>query len=398
MTQSIPIIIIFIMQKHSKSAFSLLELSIIAMLISILFMGYMAWTTNSVIDDGYRLITTQQKMARIHSAILNFYAFNQRIPCPANRTVANETTYSYGGITRLYDDEYGQFSVTGTWQCGSAVGSVPTRALNLPSDYMVDGWNRRFNYHTSPNICDTTACTSVSFATTASLIVKPSSAGTTLVNDAAYVLVSYGADGYGSYLPSGSTKGAPPAGNADEIENSNGDTIYVQKSILAGYTNLTEFRTIPQITKANPPTASSSSSSSSLITSSQCAANSAALAALDSSQATILANTITATRRCTTINTANCATTYDMAGDAAVMDIMLVLQDVCYELYGAPTSVARSCTTPWNSFTTANACCPTKYGAWKGKAVNCTVAYQTDVNACIVTNYDSSKDCWYVAP
>jgi hypothetical protein len=382
-------------QSSYRLGFSLIETSVIVFLISAIILSYLSWTNSPVTSDGIRILTTQQKINKIQQAIEIFLQTNGRLPCPAKRDQAIETAYSYSSNTITYDDEYISYNSTRSIDCAISIGAIPTRILGLPADYMTDGWDRRFTYHVTPAMCGNTAngCTPKDFnSNEGAITIKSSAGGSNIVTNAAYVIVSYGADGYGAYLPSGSVRQSPPAGNTDETENTNSDTTYVQKALTSGFTNIVEYKTKQQLVHA-----SNALSNNSIITSAECAANSTMIAAMDSTQASSLRTAITATRRCR--NAASCASNYDTYGDQAVLDIFWVVQDACYELYGNRGSLSRSCAAPWTSFSSANSCCPTLYGVAQGRTADCTVQYMSDVNACIVTNYSMSSsngNCWYV--
>ena len=73
-------------------------------------------------------------------------------------------------------------------------------------EYALDGWDRKFSYVVDgTNICTTDACTAKQYSNNeGKLIVQTTSkGGTNETEDAVYVLISHGANGYGSYLPSG---------------------------------------------------------------------------------------------------------------------------------------------------------------------------------------------------
>lgn len=378
-----------------KKAFSLVELSIIIVVMSMLLIGYLAWTTVPSIDDGLKYQETRRKMKVIHKAIENFIAQNKRLPCAAYFTYPNDNFYSYpvSGFTPYigFDDEMmffvfnaggGQYGTN----CANNSGNLPVRTLGLPSDFQIDGWGRRFIYtasKTNPMQYRNSAFTYKA--------IKISTAGATLASDVIYTLYSAGSNGYYAYLTSGQPM--PASSDTDEATNGAFGASFIQKPMVAGaYDDIVEFRTKEQIDNA-----STTASPATLISQADCAANSAAIASLDTATMTSLATNITITRRCitTTCGSGTYGVDYDNAGDEAAFGILWAVQDACYELYGAANTLTRSCTSPWTSYATSNACCPTKFGQVAGRAVNCGGAkYLTDINACTVTTYAQGVDCW----
>ena len=389
---------------NPKKAFSLVELSIIIFIISMLLIGYMAWTTVPSIDDGVKYQETRQKMRVIHKAIENFIAMNKRLPCAGSRNLQQNATYNISGNYRIiYDDEYLNYTAYSVPGCDSITGMVPTRALGLPADYVYDGWGRQFQFRDSYSVCDNNTgvgyyCTPREYRIYLPILRIFDQSGTNLVNDVLYTLTSMGSNGYGAYLPSAIKFTASV--DADEIQNANNASLAnplnmktVQKPMVAGaYDDIVEFRTKEQIDNA-----STTASPATLISQADCAANSAAIASLDTATMASLASAITVTRRCitTTCGSGTYGVDYDNGGDEAAFGILWAVQDACYELYGGASTLTRSCTSPWTSFATSNSCCPTKFGQVAGRAVNCGGAtYLTDINACSVVTYAQGVDCW----
>lgn len=80
------------MQKSNNKAFTLLELSIVLVIISVVMGGAMVLFTQSL--DLQQVKETQGKMAAIQEALLEYRRAFNRIPCPADMTQLMDATSS----------------------------------------------------------------------------------------------------------------------------------------------------------------------------------------------------------------------------------------------------------------------------------------------------------------
>lgn len=278
--------------------FTLLEMSIVLVIISVVLAGGMVMLSSSL--QQRQLQETQAKLAAIQQALLDYRIANNRLPCPADVTIAigntnfgleagsvvsgtwtptygdcfstgtvkanfqqllqanggvtnNTTTITYNATAGIaagmpvtgsgipngdivagppvapaptttqltLDNTGGATAAAATSSAGSLTftfldnveGMVPTKTLRLPDDYAFDGWGRRIMYTVDARFTANNA-----FPTTNPLVDGSSNAPTPYaasrmtVNDAsgkpktyaaAYVLVSFGPDGFGAW-PRGS--------------------------------------------------------------------------------------------------------------------------------------------------------------------------------------------------
>ena len=127
-----------------KRGFTLLEMSIVLIIISIVSVGAMVVFAESLAASQSR--DTAAKLVAIQNALYEFRTANNRLPCPADVTLA--LTHANFGV-----------EVAGPGSCSSAnyvntaglstdprEGMVPTRTLRLPDDYAIDSWGRRIMY------------------------------------------------------------------------------------------------------------------------------------------------------------------------------------------------------------------------------------------------------------
>ena len=146
-------------------------------------------------------------MHAIEKALLNFAVFNSRLPCPGDLT-QNSASSTYGMESANPGScTGGTPAATYTATSGTIEGSVPTRALQLPEDYIYDGWGHRIRYAVDPNF---TAANSLPASVTcnpaaagdSAAITVYDGAGGTRSSAAAYALISHGANGHGAFTSS----------------------------------------------------------------------------------------------------------------------------------------------------------------------------------------------------
>jgi prepilin-type N-terminal cleavage/methylation domain-containing protein len=207
-----------------QSAFTLVELTIVLLIVSILLAGVLM--PLSIQTEVRKYGDNKKTMDQIGEAIMGFVMVNGRLPCPASKTIANGSANA--GVELL----------TGN-ACTSITGVIPWATLNVPE---TDEWGGRFTYRVSSTFADTYAnltwgCTPAvtpasptSFALCANGDLKVASRTTA---KAAYdltslvlpaVFISHGKNGYGAYGPQGTLLAAVPATNADEATNASAST------------------------------------------------------------------------------------------------------------------------------------------------------------------------------
>ncbi|MFN7039199.1 MAG: prepilin-type N-terminal cleavage/methylation domain-containing protein [Alphaproteobacteria bacterium] len=339
-----------VMHKNLKqSGFSLVELSIIITILSIATLGFINFGTAPVNDNAEKINQTFNKMHEIDKAIRNYFAIYNRLPCPARNSL------SMGTVN--FDSEYISYTSVNGNECLSPNGAVPTKNLGLPNHYILDAWGRKFNYHVHQNLCGNNNfsvknCTPSSYKNNSpALQIYSTATGTAIVTNAAYVLVGYGANGYASYSKAGTYVSASP--NTYEQKNDASKTSasadfnnYYKGAMSSTFDDLIIYKTKNQLeaTKYLP--------SNPALTMSECAANSYMLG--NSNYSSVLSNaraTMTATQ-----NT-DLGIIYNY-GDEALLEMMWVLQDACYEIHGNNGTIPRSCSSSATNFNSTNACCP----------------------------------------
>ena len=203
-------------RKSSPKAFSLIELSVVILIISILITGILSVSVSGV--QNAKTKVTRDRMDQIYIALANYVAVNKTFPCPAainkSKGAANygdaatngPTCSTYGGVTSSGDLVYGM---------------VPVNDLGLSEEMAEDGFGSKFGYVVDDRL--TVASTFDNGFTSSDadgyqpITVTQKPANTTISAD--FLIISHGANRYGSY-PANSTSTISTTGaDADELVN-----------------------------------------------------------------------------------------------------------------------------------------------------------------------------------
>lgn len=146
--------------KRRQQGFSLLELSLVMIILSFVVSALLTLGTNQGV--GARIELTNQRMDKIEEAIGLFLLQNNRLPCPAegylpptDADYGRESTASCTATLLNMDDSMEPSGGDTSDLNDIHVGTVPVVSLGLSDEYMLDGWNRRFTYVVSaPYVVD----------------------------------------------------------------------------------------------------------------------------------------------------------------------------------------------------------------------------------------------------
>lgn len=214
-------------------AFSLTELSIVMAIIGIIASSAISAGLSQT--ESYKYEQTYAKMKAIEEAIAAFVAINRRLPCPGNAATdidlaANAATYGIENFvgntctgTQTFNVTAGLPATTPAITDTNIVsGSLPTQALLLPKDVMLDGWGRKFMLVVSRGLANRGNNSQFDLQEAGVIKIRNfnNPAGNNFVtNSAAYVLISYGRSGQGSFAKMGNRNLVTTA-DARKIENS----------------------------------------------------------------------------------------------------------------------------------------------------------------------------------
>ncbi len=204
--------------KKTKSGVSLIELSVVILIISILAAGAVSVSGSFLVNAKNK--KTRDRMEAIYKALGSYVARNYYLPCPASM----ELTKSDAN----YGVEEGDAAATNTARlCNEAgvyksndvanlvYGMVPVNTLSLSDEMAEDGFGNRFgyvvtNYLASPNYSDTTGSFSEGFSyyteTESEMINIYQSQSGNVIENIAFAIISHGANGLGAYGPNSTTQ------------------------------------------------------------------------------------------------------------------------------------------------------------------------------------------------
>jgi type II secretory pathway pseudopilin PulG len=204
--------------------FSLLEMAIVLMIVSLLLAGLLPKITSQV--EQQRTNETRKQLNEIKDALTGFAVINGRLPCPANGAlntgVEATTAVALNGTIPAHLDCSLNSNVS-----HSSRGVVPWTTLGVSE---TDAWGRRFSYQVTSEFADSLdgtagACTTssgVSFqmCSQANLNVLSASgvAATNVAANVPAVVVSHGVNGRGAFTQQGVVI---PGAAGDELENAN---------------------------------------------------------------------------------------------------------------------------------------------------------------------------------
>lgn len=126
------------MNIKNNKGFSLLELSIVLIILSMVTVGSIDIATGVL--KSAKLKDTKNKLAVIEQAINSYVMENNALPCPAGIKFKN--TNSNFGISSCTVNETNGIKLVQ----GKLIGTVPTKSLKIEAKYMQDGWGDRFVY------------------------------------------------------------------------------------------------------------------------------------------------------------------------------------------------------------------------------------------------------------
>jgi prepilin-type N-terminal cleavage/methylation domain-containing protein len=208
--------------KNNKTAYSLLELSIVILIIAILISGAMSMSVGTL--NNAKNKATQDKIAEIYKAIGNFLLANRRLPCPASLKKIRNTDADYGS-------EVVNCSGPGVYQSSTSTnliyGAVPVKALGLSNDMAEDAFENKIVYMIDKRFgiaADVVLnISNITFATSAStniITVKEKPAGVEQVAsiDAILLLISQGANKSGAFNNNNNTQNTRST-DAAELNN-----------------------------------------------------------------------------------------------------------------------------------------------------------------------------------
>jgi prepilin-type N-terminal cleavage/methylation domain-containing protein len=209
------------MQKK-QHGFTLVELSIVLIIVSLLASGGLVISTSMVNRAAH--IDTSKSLDVIKQSLQDFYVVEGRLPCPASisqgTSTANFGLEEVDAVTQKCNnwatEPAGTWRVDGTGGELVRVGMLPVRTLGLPDTAAADKYANRIVYAVTEKLTD-----SAEFAIAPGAITVVDMYDNNILTNAAYFIGSPGQSRIGAYLiPTGATDfWCDPTRNTLDIEN-----------------------------------------------------------------------------------------------------------------------------------------------------------------------------------
>lgn len=204
---------ILIANHHKHAAFTLVEISVALVVLSIILTGLLPFVTESQRSNNQR--DTIERLDKAEDALLAYAIKEGHFPCPAHgATTVHSSNFGVAGGGTDADADCMDAAVHSTWQTSSgdlvAFGSLPSRTLGLPDEFAFDGWKRRINYMISLD--------SIDDGSLAAMDAGVIEVGPSRTTEAVYAIWSSGPNGHGGFMPSGARHNGKSS-NTDELDN-----------------------------------------------------------------------------------------------------------------------------------------------------------------------------------
>lgn len=213
---------------RGKTGFTLIELAIVMVLIAALVSGAIVPLSSMI--EGARIKQARTQLDEsVRGALLGYAASRPlgtvHLPCP-------DCTAACGGSAP--NDGIEDRGSSGA--CSAEVGNLPWATLGMGA---ADPWGSRFGYAVTSGFAD---------ADTGFTLTEPDLSrrgiGTSVRDGAGRILIggngtegaaaivwSAGRNRFGAISEHGVAQPAPPSGNTDEVENADGDAVFISRAL-----------------------------------------------------------------------------------------------------------------------------------------------------------------------
>jgi len=234
-------------RKNFKKAYSLIELSIVILIISILITGALSVSVGSA--NNAKIKTTNDRITQVYRAIGNFLVANRRLPCPASILKIKTVDTDYGSEVGAGAGCAGAGVIISGSSANLAYGMVPVRSLGLANDMAEDGFESKLAYIVDINYASNAVVfsstpdfvTTLTFGTagTANINIteKPSGISQLVASDAVIALISYGANKSGAYNANSASQNTRSSDTDEQDNDTAVASPYFNNSLIASSTN-----------------------------------------------------------------------------------------------------------------------------------------------------------------
>jgi prepilin-type N-terminal cleavage/methylation domain-containing protein len=205
------------MPGRKSNGFSLIELSLVLVILTALLAGGIALTIALIDRAAYE--TTKERMDAIQKALHDYVLAFGVLPCPADITAAPDSA-AYGVGTGTSASCTPSCSAANFTSGETVAGMVPVKTLRLMDKYAVDGWGSRILYAVDRRLTTGGGLAQYEDYPAIGSITVRDDAGGDRTTHAVYVLASHGSNKHGGFpITGGSLRRPSGSTNADELEN-----------------------------------------------------------------------------------------------------------------------------------------------------------------------------------
>jgi prepilin-type N-terminal cleavage/methylation domain-containing protein len=188
-----------------KKAFSLIELSIAIMVISILIVGFLNVSSGKGSNNKAKI--TKDRIDIVYKSLGEFVLKNKRLPCPASIKAIKTVDANYGiegTAAGTCTAGTGVYLSTASGATNMVYGMIPVKSLGLSNDYGEDGFGSKFAY-----IVDKTYTIGTTFSTSSGSVLIQKYINGAYVSDsnnAIFAIISYGPNKSSSFNANSSSQ------------------------------------------------------------------------------------------------------------------------------------------------------------------------------------------------
>ena len=187
--------------RHKKTkqnkAFSLIELSIVLLIISILASSALSISTNSIINNKIKV--TNDRINQIYKAIGNFLVINGRIPCPASLIKNKINDPNYGKEVGAGINCIGSGVYQSSNNANLVIGAIPVKELGLATEMGEDGFESKFTYMIDKNFANKSNFGISEHEGIITIIEKMGGTNQISTSDAILAIISHGSNKLGAF-------------------------------------------------------------------------------------------------------------------------------------------------------------------------------------------------------
>lgn len=218
-----------------RQGFSLLELAVVTVIVSGIAASGLVLGRATI--ESAQVAATNQRMNVIETALYAYRLANDRLPCPSSLSLTAASAQYGVEAANPGTCTGGAPAANFTFTSGASTvveGGVPVRALNLPDEFMYDGWGRRFVYSVWAPITAGKGFVNYGVTPNCGMTSVRNTSGAARTNRGLYTLYSTGNNGHGGYNVSGQRVAAASV-NADEYINCHCNASAANTGYLATY-------------------------------------------------------------------------------------------------------------------------------------------------------------------